>query len=178
MTLGEMKSLGREALIEIGIRRLQENEKFEDFDRAYFDRIQVRENGEDIWVSFDNSIRFIPLNTSTSVSVSVYIYGQRGYSYQEITNPPEILLQGGFPILTEDQAQMRETVLNIIGYVSGAAEEATVTITENKDSFSIEEMGTSEVTIFQVQKDTWEIFEEIHEELDLHAEVDEIKEIR
>ena len=61
--MNELKSLGRKALIEMAITELRKRDEFSEFVADAFDRIEVRADGEYLWVAFDMSVKFVPLHS-------------------------------------------------------------------------------------------------------------------
>ncbi len=87
-TAPELKALGKEAIIEIAEKEIQE--EFEEFSKENFDRIKVLVNEDSVYVTFGMSARYVPKN---SVAFYGLLWGLAvpargiGASFDNVANP-------------------------------------------------------------------------------------------
>lgn len=66
----QLKSLGKQAIVELALKRLGEG-----VDTSYFKSIKVMASDRDVYVSFDNPIKFVPENSVYYYNTVVFING-------------------------------------------------------------------------------------------------------
>ncbi len=165
-----MISLGRDGLIELAAERIEHENRFPGFQRENFDRTAVRSDGEYIWVTFGASVRYAPRNTSIIFAITVFVYGQEGYGYAELSNPEDAgvptVVFGGYREGETDLAEL----LDRIGFPDGAPDGVTIAITEGLTHYEIEEMSEHSASIYKLSKLTWKLYDEVHEDLAIDEE--------
>lgn len=128
-------------------------------------RVNVRNQGDEVWVSFEMPVRYVPFGSAYYCSVGVGLGGgimARG----AVSNPPGMSAKG-YAMATPEGEAAAALVLKAIG-VSEAElpEDTTVTIMDGPEQYGVTVASTGQESTYRIDKGTGEVLEQGHAHLE------------
>ena len=169
----EIISLGKDAIIVLALNLIDEEVNAKDFRQT-----KIMTNGKEIYVSFINPIKFLPINSNFYFDVGVNI--SSGVIYKNsITNPPEfsnekkITFYKETPIIRKHITFVIESINNIdISNLNNF--EGEMIIRENKEFYAVNVISKFQESWYKVKKKSGEKYDENHAHLEpLPFEIEE-----
>ncbi|WP_282049366.1 hypothetical protein [Maribacter aquivivus] len=156
----EVIELGEDAIVELALKSIGGNVSLENFTSA-----TVLSNGEEVYVSFRNQYKYLPINTIYYFDVGVNITSQTTYK-NSVANPYNFTTERAIPYfhITEDIKKHIDFVKQAIGNLEDFEDE--MVIRENEDFYDIEVVSESQESSYKIKKGTGEIYDEFHAHLE------------
>lgn len=152
--------MGEDAIVSLALNSIGGNVSLDNFTSA-----TVLSNGEEVYVSFRNQYKYLPINTIYYFEVGVNITTQTTYK-NSVANPYDFTSERTIPYfnLTEDIKKHIDFVKQAIGNLEGFEDE--MVIRENEDYYAIEVVSESQESSYKIKKRTGEIYDEFHAHLE------------
>lgn len=169
----EILKLGKDAILASALKSIGGTISLENFTSA-----TVLSNGEEVYVSFRNQYKYLPLNTIYYFDVGVNITTQTTYK-NSVVNPYNYSIERTIPYfnLTEDINKHIDFVKQAIGNLESFEDD--LIIRENEDFYAIEVVSESQESSYKIKKDTGEIYDEFHAHLEpIPFDIDDSKEFK
>lgn len=169
----EILKLGEDAIVKLALKSIEGTISLENFTSA-----TILSNGEEVYVSFRNQYKYLPINTIYYFDVGVNITTQTTYK-NSVANPYNYSTERTIPYfnLTEDIKKHIDFVKQAIGNLDGFEED--MIIRENEDFYDIEVVSDTQESSYKIKKDTGEIYDEFHAHLEpMPFDVDDSKEFK
>lgn len=156
----ELITMGEDTIVAMALKRIDENVSIENFTSA-----SVLSNGEEVYVSFRNQYKYLPINSTYYFDVGVNITTETIYK-SSVANP--VGYANKTPILyfyeTEGMHKHISFVKQAIGDLKGFEDD--MIIRENDDYYDIEVLSASQESRYKVKKGTGKIYDEFHAHLE------------
>ncbi|MDF4202234.1 hypothetical protein PXD56_04680 [Maribacter sp. SA7] len=158
--VNELVEMGEDAIVASALKSIGGSISLENFTS-----VTVLTNGKEVYVSFRNQYKFLPLNSIYYFDVGVNVTLNTIYK-NSIANPYEYTNEETIPYfeLTEDIKKHIDFVKQAIGNLDGFEDE--LIIRENKDYYAIEVVSESQESSYKIKKSTGEIYDEFHAHLE------------
>ena len=177
MTVEEIKSIGKDAIIKLAFEKLEKG----DIDIGVFDRIKIIESEDEVWVNFDMAFKYVPLESAYFYSAGVGLV--EGYTViSPLSNPlgNENIRASAFFKPTKESKNAILFILDAInkdeetGVIPKGIlpEDTDMRIFEKQDHFEIEVHSPSTVSFYKIKKNTGEVYDGEHEHVMLDLEDD------
>ncbi|WP_423998193.1 hypothetical protein [Maribacter sp. IgM3_T14_3] len=169
----EILKLVKDAIVASALNSIDGTISLENFTSA-----TVLSNGEEVYVSFRNQYKYIPINTIYYFDVGVNITTQTTYN-NSVANPYNYSTERTIPYfkLTEDIKKHIDFVKQAIGNLDGFEED--IIIRENEDFYAIEVVSETQESSYKIKKNTGEIYDEFHAHLEpIPFDVDDSEEFK
>ncbi|MDO6470297.1 hypothetical protein [Maribacter sp. 1_MG-2023] len=169
----EVIKMGKDAILTLALKSIGGTISLENFTSA-----TVLSNGEEVYVSFRNQYKYLPMNTIYYFDVGVNITTQTTYK-NSVANPYNYPIERTIPYfnLTEDIKKDIDFVKQAIGNLEGFEED--IVIRENEDFYDIEVVSESQESSYKIKKGTGKIYDDFHAHLEpIPFDVDYIYEFK
>ncbi|MEP2279469.1 hypothetical protein [Maribacter sp.] len=169
----EILKLGEDAIVASALKSIGGSISLENFASA-----TVLSNGEEVYVSFRNQYKYLPINTIYYFDVGVNITTETTYK-NSVSNPYGYTNEETIPYfqLTEDIKKHIDFVKQTIGSLEGFEDD--IIIRENEDYYAIEVVSESQESSYKIKKSTGEIYDEFHAHLEpIPFDVDDAEEFK
>ncbi|WP_133672226.1 hypothetical protein [Maribacter caenipelagi] len=169
----ELIKMGEDSIIALALNSIDGNAGLENFTSA-----TVLTNGEEVYVSFRNQYKYLPIHTVCYFDFGVNITTQTTYK-NSVANPYDYTIEGRIPYfqLTEDFKKHIDFVKKAIGNVEGFEDE--LIIREHEDFYDIEIVSESQESSYKIKKGSGEIYDEFHAHLEpIPFDVDDSEEFK
>lgn len=166
-TAPELKALGREAIIEIAEKEIQE--EYEEFSKEHFDRIKVLVNEDSVYVTFGMSARYVPKN---SVALYGLLWGlvvprhsHIGASFDNAANPQNAT-DLGEPRFFQPDATSEEAIAFVLKALEAEGEtlyeQDVMTIREEDTVYAVSIESPDTGAGYTISRETGEILDGWH----------------
>jgi len=169
----EILKLGEDEIVASALKSIDDNVGMENFTSA-----TVLTNGKEVYVSFRNRYKYLPINTIYYFDVGVNITTQTTYK-NSVANPYNFTTERAIPYfhITEDINKHIDFVKKAIGNLEGFEDD--IIIRENEDFYAIEVVSESQESSYKIKKGTGEIYDEFHAHLEpIPFDVDDAEEFK
>ncbi|WP_299320817.1 hypothetical protein [uncultured Maribacter sp.] len=148
--------IGEDTIVSLALNSIGGNVSLDNFTSA-----TVLSNGEEVYVSFRNQYKYLPINTIYYFEVGVNITTQTTYK-NSVANPYDFTSERTIPYfnLTEDIKKHIDFVKQAIGNLDGFVDD--IIIRENEDFYDIEVVSELQESSYKIRKETGEIYDEFH----------------
>lgn len=181
MTVEEIKRLGKDAIIKRAFEKIEKG----NIDIGAFDRINIIESEDEVWVNFDMAFKYVPLESAYFYSAGVGL--AEGYTViSPLSNPLEnknIRATAFF----ESTKESKNAILFILDAINKdeetraipkgiLPEDTDMRIFEKQDHYEIEVHSPTMISFYKIKKNTGEVYDGEHEHAMLDLEEDLIGE--
>ena len=169
----DILKLGKDAIVATALKSIGGSISLENFTSA-----TVLSNGEEVYVSFRNQFKYLPINTIYYFDIGVSITTQTTYK-NSVANPYNFTTERAIPYfnLTEDIKKHIDFVKKAIGNLEGFEDD--LIIRENENFYAIEVVSESQESSYKIKKGTGEIYDEFHAHLEpIPFDVDDAEEFK
>lgn len=169
----ELIKIGEDAILALALNSIDGNVVLENFTST-----TVLSNGEEVYVSFRNQYKYLPMHTVCYFDVGVNITTQTTYK-NSAANPYDYTIERTIPYfqLTEDFKKHIDFVKKAIGNLEGFEDE--LIIREHEDFYDIEVVSESQESSYKIKKGSGEIYDEFHAHLEsIPFDVDDSEEFK
>ncbi|TDT47176.1 hypothetical protein CLV90_1248 [Maribacter spongiicola] len=169
----EILKLGKDAIVASALNSIGGSISLENFTSA-----TVLSNGEEVYVSFRNQYKYLPINKINYFDVGVNITTQTTYK-NSVANPYNFTTERAIPYfnLTEDIKKHISFVKQAIGNLDGFEDD--MIIRDNVDFYAIEVVSDAQESSYKIKKKTGEIYDEFHAYLEpIPFDVDDSEEFK
>ena len=161
-TAGELKALGKEAIIEIAEKEIQED--FPEFSKENYDYVKVLVDEHSVYVSFVMPILYVPRNSTAYYGLLWGLEDPNGptASFETESNPRNAFgaVERQFFQPTEESAQAIAFVLKAIGVkAEDIPYRETLTIHEHESTYEVSFDSPGAGSLYTIAKETGEILE-------------------
>ncbi|MEE9611688.1 MAG: hypothetical protein V3W19_10565 [Desulfatiglandales bacterium] len=176
----EIMKLGRGAIIRTASERIDDSSfKVENFDII---KVKVIAKRNDVWVTFNMSFRYVPINSCFYYAVAVGLVSEIR-SMSPICNPDNFKGKKRTEFFQPTE-ESKKAVAFVIDVVSNSendgnadewklSEDTTMTIYDNAEYFSIQVESAYQVSFYKIAKDSGRIYDEGHEHMSDEEELSE-----
>ncbi|WP_143470476.1 hypothetical protein [Labilibaculum filiforme] len=172
----EIIQLGKDSIVQMAIDLLGEKMRAENFAE-----IKVLTNGKEVFVSFLNPIKYLPINSVFYCDAGVGLLGQSG-SIESLANPEGYSINEPFPFYqpNEDTKRNIQFVLEAIDNMEASDVdnfEDEMIIRENEEYYDISVVSEYVESWYKIKKVTGEMYDVGHahlEPMSVEANDDEI----
>ncbi|MEO9893260.1 hypothetical protein [Aurantibacter sp.] len=161
----ELIDLGEDAILKLALKSVGENVSITNFTTS-----RITTNGKEVYVTFSNQYKYLPVNSIFYFDVGVNLTLQTTYK-SAIANPIGYSDGKNIPFFHQT-----ETIKKHIDFVKEAISthknvdfetfEEEMTIRENEDYYAIELVSASQESSYKIKKSTGEIHDEQHAHLE------------
>ncbi|MEP2237390.1 MAG: hypothetical protein ABJI22_03445 [Maribacter sp.] len=158
--VNELVQMGEDAIVASALKSIDGSISLDNFTST-----SVLTNGKEVYVSFRNQYKFLPLNSIYYFDVGVNVTLNSTYK-NFVANPHGYTNEETIPYfqLTEDIKKHIDFVKQAIGNLDGFVDD--IIIRENEDYYAIEVVSESQESSYKIKKSTGEIYDEFHAHLE------------
>ena len=165
----KIKELGKDSIIQLALDITHAK-----IDVTSFEKILVSANHEDVYVSFINSVKYIPLNKEFTTDVTVSILGKTT-SYNAIANPSNFHSKDERKYYNPNRKENKKVIQFVFDAINKSKEigntnsedleELNMTIKEKDTYYAVLVINESQESNYKVKKETGEIYDATHAHL-------------
>lgn len=156
----ELIKMGKDAIVALALKSIDDTVSNENFSST-----SVLTNGKEVYVSFRNQYKYLPMQTIYYFDVGVNITTKTTYK-NSVANPDGYTYEQAIPYYktTVDIKKHIDFVKQAIGNLEGFEDD--MIIRENEDFYAIEVVSESQESNYKIKKDSGEIYDEFHAHLE------------
>ncbi len=172
----KIKELGKDSIIQLAM----DITSFR-FEKSNFEKITITANHEDVYVSFNNPVKYIPLYMDYLTDLHVSIVNKT-INYNIIANPIDGVstasAQPRFYIPNKKAIQFVFDAINKSKEIGNASsdsegfEELNMTIKEKETYYDVSDASGTQESNYKVKKETGEIYDVVHYSLEIDPDAD------
>ena len=163
-----IKKLGKDSIIQLTMDITSSR-----FEKSNFERITISANHEDVYVSFINPVKYIPLNKKIITDFTVSILGKTT-SLNFVANPNGFRSKGGREYYNPNASENKKVIQFVFDAINKSKEirntspealEGTMTIKEKNTYYKVLVVSDAQESNYKVKKETGKIYDVSHAHL-------------
>jgi len=168
MNVEDIRKLGRKGIIDLAVERIRQSPTIDSssFDIKDFDRIKVMASDQSVYVTFNMSIRYVPLNSASHYGVYVNLI-ENLMSFGHVSNPRDYKedIEAKLKFFTPMEESEKAIAFVLDAIRKNDRSESEFTIYEKPNYYEIEIVEEEVEGGYKVDKVTGKIYDVYHDQL-------------